>query len=177
MKTAHVSGIILPQTPAQLTQIQRRCKIFGCLGLTLWELHTSFWRCVKYIKTAQVYPKHLLIYPNTMYVGVNIWSWKKHMIVWILKILKYEHTHQDFTHFVANTNKSQFTRFWGKFWTQLFVCVKTLTLCNSADCMHFCFCWSMQFAQLKEKEEVVNLRDMGRWRGYWWPIHHSYFPL
>ena len=42
--------------------------------------------------------------------------------------------------------------------------------------MHFCFCWSMQFAQLKEKEEVVNLRDMGRWRGYWWPIHHSYFP-
>ena len=29
-----------------------------------------------------------------------------------------------------------------------------------SDCMHFCFCWTIQFAQLEEKEEVVNLRDI-----------------
>ena len=32
MKTDHFIGVILPQTPTHLTQIQRRCKIFGGLG-------------------------------------------------------------------------------------------------------------------------------------------------
>ena len=41
------------------------------------------------------------------------------------------HIKQVFTHFVAKTNQSRFTCFWGKFWTEIFICVTKLTLCNS----------------------------------------------
>ena len=35
--------------------------------------------------------------------------------------------------FCRKNNQSQFTRFWGKFWTEIFICVKKLTLCNSVS--------------------------------------------
>ena len=42
-----------------------------------------------------------------------------------------------FTHFVAKTYQSRITRFGGKFWTQIFVCVKNLTFRNSVHFLYF----------------------------------------
>ena len=108
MKTAHFIGVILPQTPTHLTQLQRMCKIFWAHFIGVSFTQTPARLTQYYVSRC----KYLEL--KNMILWIGVWAHKP-----------------GFNAFCRENNQSQFTRFWGKFLVDIFICVKKLTLCNS----------------------------------------------
>ena len=63
---------------------------------------------------------------------------------------------------ILSRNQSQFTRFWGKFLTKFFVCVKTLIICNSGHRYPLAIiemCWSKtpKKGKINQIEKLLQL--------------------